>query len=113
MTSADVLVEMEDGQLWQARFVTLEHLRQEMELSLDVARQHDRALALRPFLALETPHVITADLEQEAIEDVVDNLMALGVFETVFAVFQIEPESAVSSGIASTGLTGNGASARR
>jgi len=35
---ADVLVEMEDSKLWQAHFVTLEHLQQEMQLSLDVAR---------------------------------------------------------------------------
>ncbi len=40
--SADVLVEMEDERLWQAHFVTLAHLQQEMQLSLDVARQYDK-----------------------------------------------------------------------
>jgi hypothetical protein len=83
--SADVLVEMEDGQLWQAHFVTLAHLRQEMQLSLEVARNHKRALAPTPFLALETPHVIIDLLVPEIIEDVVDNLMVLGVFESVFS----------------------------
>lgn len=83
--SADVLVEMEDENLWQAHFVTLPHLQQEMQLSLDVARQHNRALAATQFLALEIPHVIVEKLTPEIIEDVVDNLMALGIFESVFA----------------------------
>lgn len=88
--SVDVLVEMEDTKLWQAHFVTLPHLQQEMQLSLDVARSHRRALAATPFLALETPHVVVEELTQEIIEDVIDNLMALGVFESVFAVFTSE-----------------------
>lgn len=87
---ADVLVEMEDSKLWQAHFVTLAHLQQEMQLSLDVARQHDRALAATQFLTVETPHVIVERLTQDTIEDVVDNLMALGVFESVFAEFSSE-----------------------
>jgi hypothetical protein len=83
--SADVLAEMEDGNLWQARFVTLAYLNRELQLSLDVAHQHKRALAPTAFLALETPHVIADNLLQDTIEDVVDNLMTLGVFESVFA----------------------------
>ncbi len=90
--SADVLVEMEDRAVWQAHFVTLAHLRQEMQLSLDVARQHDRALAATQFIALETPHVVVEQLTLDVIEDVVDNLMALGVFESVFKLFNPEPE---------------------
>ena len=81
----DVLVEMEDERLWQAHFVTLAHLQQEMQLSLDVARQYDKSLALTQFLTLEIPHVIVEKLTSEIIEDVVDNLMTLGVFESVFA----------------------------
>lgn len=88
--SADVLVEMEDSRLWQAHFVTLPHLQQEMQLSLDVARQHSGALALMQFLALETPHVIVEKLTPDVIEDVVDNLMVLGVFENVFVEFASE-----------------------
>ena len=88
--SADVLVEMEDSKLWQAHFVTLEHLHQEMQLSLDVARQYNGALAPMQFLALETPHVIVEKLTPDVIEDVVDNLMVLGVFESVFAEFASE-----------------------
>ena len=83
--SADVLVEMEDEQTWQAHFVTMAHLQTEMKLSLDVAQQYNRALAATQFLTLEIPHVIVEKLTPEIIEDVVDNLMALGVFESVFA----------------------------
>ena len=89
---ADVLVEMDDEKMWQAHFVTLAHLQQEMQLSLNVALQHDRALAATQFLTLETPHVIVERLTPDVIEDVVDNLMALGVFETVFAQFRVENE---------------------
>jgi hypothetical protein len=78
---------MEDDRLWQAHFVTLAHLHQEMRLSLDVAQQHQKALAATQFLALETPHVIVEQLTPDIIEDVIDNLMALGVFESVFAHF--------------------------
>lgn len=81
---ADVLVEVEGNELWQAQFVTLNHLREEMQLSLDVAREHDQTLWTTQFIALETPHVIVEQIAQETIENVVDNLMALGVFESVF-----------------------------
>ncbi|MCC6800847.1 MAG: hypothetical protein IT325_12080 [Anaerolineae bacterium] len=97
--SADVLVEMEDNRIWQAHFVTLDYLRQEMELSLDVARAHKRALAATPFLALETPHVVIEDLFQDTVEDVVDNLMVLGVFESVFEQFAGESERPASVGV--------------
>jgi hypothetical protein len=62
-------------------------------LSLDVARQHNRALAPTRFLALETPHIIVEELVPEIIEDAVDNLMALGVFETVFIELTSEPRN--------------------
>ncbi len=84
---ADVLIEMENDELWQAHFVTLIHLQEEMQLSLDVARQHKNALAATQFLTVETPHVIVEKLTSDIIEDVVDNLMALGVFESVFREF--------------------------
>ena len=84
--SADVLVEMEDGRLWQAHFVTLAHLRQEMDMSLNVARDYNRVLAPTSFLTMETPHVIVENLHQDTIEDVVDNLVVLGIFESTFSM---------------------------
>ncbi|MBN1680074.1 MAG: hypothetical protein JW966_07265 [Anaerolineae bacterium] len=91
--SADVLVEMEDGRLWQARFVTLAYLKQEMQLSLDVVHSHKRTLAQTAFLALETPHVIVENLLHVTIEDIVDNLVVLGVFESVFALIANDDET--------------------
>ena len=91
MNNADVLVEMEDSQLWQAHFVTLSHLQKEMQVSMGVAQQHNRALAVTQFVAMETPHIVVEKLTPDIIEDVVDNLMALGTFETVFGHF--EPDS--------------------
>lgn len=85
---ADVLVEMENDELWQAHFVTLAHLQQEMQLSLDVAQQHKNTLAATQFLTVETPHVIVEMLTSDVIDDVVDNLMVLGVFESVFREFE-------------------------
>lgn len=87
----DVLVEMEDCKLWQAHFVTLAHLQQEMALSLEVTRENRQSLAPRQFLTLETPHVIVDELTADVIEDVVDNLMALGIFESIFAECTPEP----------------------
>ncbi|WP_119065155.1 hypothetical protein [Aggregatilinea lenta] len=90
--SADVLVEMDDGQLWQAQFVTPAYLRRELEMSLSVARDYNRALAPTPFLTMETPHIIVENLQQDTIEDVVDNLVVLGTFESAFSVCAAENE---------------------
>lgn len=81
---ADVLVEVEGNELWQAQFVTIKHLQREMQLSLDVTRDHTKALWTTQFIALDSPHVVVDQITQETIENVVDNLMALGVFESVF-----------------------------
>jgi hypothetical protein len=56
-----------------------------------VARQYNRTLAATQFVAMDTPHVVVERLTSDVIEDVVDNLMALGTFETVFGHF--EPEA--------------------
>lgn len=90
--SADVLVEMDDGQLWQAHFVTPAYLQRELEMSLSVARDYNRALAPIPFLTMETPHVIVEDLQQDTIEDVVDNLVVLGIFESAFSICAADSE---------------------
>lgn len=93
--SVDVWVEMEDNKLWQAHFVTLAHIQQEMQVSLTVARDYDRSLALTQFLAFETPHVVVEKLTSEIIEDVVDNLVALGIFETVFSQLSSDGDGAI------------------
>ncbi len=87
--SADVLVETDDGLLWTASFVTIPYLQRQMELSRDVANDVSNMPPVR-FIAIETPHVIVDDLTQDTIEDTIDNLMTLGIFESVFALYSEE-----------------------
>jgi hypothetical protein len=82
--SADVVAELEDGQLWSAAFVTIPYLQRQMMLSGEVAAGISRHMSPVRFVALETPHVIVENLLPDTIEDTVDNLMTLGIFESVF-----------------------------
>ncbi len=84
--SADVLVETEDGLLWSASFVTIPYLQRQMELSRDVAKDEANMPPVR-FIAIETPHVIVENLMKDTIEDTIDNLMTLGIFESVFTLY--------------------------
>src|SRR5215475_5491554 len=83
--SADVLVETDDGLMWSASFVTIPFLQRQMETSRDVANDVNNMPLVR-FIAIETPHVIVEDLSQDTIEDTIDNLMTLGIFESVFTL---------------------------
>ncbi len=84
--SADVLVETEDGLMWSASFVTIPFLQRQMETSRDVANDVNNMPPVR-FVAIETPHVIVEELSQDTIEDTIDNLMTLGIFESVFTLY--------------------------
>ena len=75
----DVMVEMENGELWTAHFVTLPYLQQQLEMSAAVTGSQETG-----FVALETPHVVIKKVEQDLIEDIVYELMGAGVFESVF-----------------------------
>jgi len=90
----DVMVEMENGELWTAHFVTVPYLKQQIELSKSVADDQSE-LGNVGFVALETPHVIVEKLDQEAIEDIVEDLMVLGTFEAVFDLVIDTPEEQV------------------
>jgi len=81
--NVDVMIEMENGELWTAHVVTIPYLQQQIAMSKAVAESQTE-LGRHGFMALETPHVIVEKLSQEIIEDVVDNLMVLGTFEAVF-----------------------------
>jgi hypothetical protein len=110
--SADVLVETEDELLWTASFVTIPFLQRQMELSRDVANDVHNMPPVR-FVAIETPHVIVDDLSQDTIEDTIDNLMTLGIFESVFALYSEDAplpdgEDAVTDGHTGTTNTRKG-----
>jgi len=89
--NADVMVEMENGELWTAHFVTTPYLRQQIAMSVAVAKLHSE-LGRVGYVALETPHVIVEKITPEGVEDVVDNLMILGTFESVFDLVIDTPE---------------------
>jgi len=81
--ACDVLVEMEDGSLYTAMFATLPYLRRQMDLSYEVSKQVPDVLPVR-YMALETPHILVENLERDTIEDTIDNLLTLEIFENLF-----------------------------
>ena len=81
--ACDVIVKMENGEYYTAVFVTLPYLQRQMDLSYEVSKQLQEAPAVR-YAALETPHILVADLNRETIEDTIDNLLTLDVFENLF-----------------------------
>lgn len=81
--ACDVIVKMENGAYYTAVFVTLPYLQRQMDLSYEVSKQLPYTTPVR-YAALETPHIIVADLKREMIEDTIDNLIALDMFENLF-----------------------------
>lgn len=91
--NADVMVITEDGLRWRGAFVTIPFLQRQMYLSRDVAK--DSNMAPVRFVAIETPHIIVENLLRDTIEDTIDNLMTLGIFENVF---RLEDEELLTAG---------------
>ena len=81
--SCDVIVQMDDDIIFTAHFVTLVHLRRQMELSYAVSRQLEYTPQVR-YAAFETPHILVDEINRDVIEDTIDNLIALDVFENLF-----------------------------
>ena len=81
--SCDVLVRMEDDNIYTAHFVTLAHLRRQMELSFAVTSQMPYTPAVR-YATLEHPHILVESLTRDIIEDAIDNLIALDTFLSLF-----------------------------
>lgn len=81
--ACDVIVEMDNGIIYTAMFCTVPYLERQMDLSYEVSKTTPDTLPVR-FAALETPHVLVANLERDTIEDTLDNLLALGTFASVF-----------------------------
>jgi len=81
--ACDVIVRMENGAYFTAVFVTLPFLARQMDLSYEVGKGLPYNPPVR-YAALETPHIIVQDLERDTIEDTIDNLLALDIFENLF-----------------------------
>ncbi len=89
--ACDVIVEMEDGCIFTAMFVTVPYLYRQMELSYAVSKQLPDTPPVR-YAALETPHILVDNLNRDTIEDTIDNLLALDVFEGLFTQVTEDPD---------------------
>jgi hypothetical protein len=85
--SADVLVQTDDNVWWRSSFVTIPFLQRQMVVSRDIAKDSKQMMAPVRFVAIETPHVIVENLLHDTIEDTIDNLMTMGIFENVFTQY--------------------------
>lgn len=83
--SCDVIVETESGQIYTALFITIPYLQRQMQLSYTLGKQLPDAPPVR-YALLETPHLVLENLERDTIEDTIDNLIAMDVFEGVFTL---------------------------
>lgn len=81
--ACDAIVRMDDGSVYTATFVTVDYLHRQMELSFQVTRQIPDTPAVR-YAVIDTTHIVVESLDRDTIEDTIDNLMALDVFESYF-----------------------------
>jgi hypothetical protein len=93
--ACDVIVEMEDGAYYTAMFVTLPYLERQMDLSYQIGRHLPDMPAAR-YAAFETPHVLVPDLSRDTIEDIIDNLLALDTFYTLFTLVTDDHDDSVT-----------------
>jgi len=101
----DVIVEMEDGTMYTALFITLDYVKRQMELTRDFCVQIPDTIPAR-FAALDTPHIVVESLERDFIEDTIDNLLAMEIFESAFTQVTENPTEI-------TNTTTTGGSGRR
>lgn len=81
--ACDVIVEMEDGTIYTALFVTPSYFQRQMQLCYEVTRDIPDTTPVR-YAAVDTPHVVVDALDRDTIEDTLDNLLALDVFTGLF-----------------------------
>lgn len=81
--ACDVLVQMDDGTVYTALFALASYLQRQMDLQLQVTQQLHDTPQVR-YCVIDTPHIIVDELSHDVIEDTIDNLIALDVFESHF-----------------------------
>lgn len=83
--SCDVIVEMEDGRVYTAMFVTVPYLQRQMDLTYHMSKQLPDVTPVR-YATLETPHILVEKLNRDILEDAIDNMLAQDVFEGFFTL---------------------------
>jgi hypothetical protein len=81
--ACDVIVRLEDGNIYTSLFVTIPYLRRQMEINYAFSQTVEDVVPVR-FAVLDTPHILVEALNRDNIEDTLDNLLALDVFESLF-----------------------------
>lgn len=81
--ACDVIVEMDDGTIYTALFVTFTYLRRQMQLCYEVTSTLEDTPIVR-YALIDTPHILVEELKRDTIEDTIDNLIALDIFEGHF-----------------------------
>jgi hypothetical protein len=81
--ACDVLVKMDDGTVYTATFVTSDYIQRQMDLSFRMTQQLGDTPAVR-YAVIDTTHIVVDSLNHETLEDTIDNLMTLDVFESYF-----------------------------
>jgi hypothetical protein len=94
--SCDVIVQTESGKIYNALFITIPYLQRQMQLSYTMSKQLPDAPPVR-YAVLETPHIVVEDLNRDTIEDTIDNLLALDVFEGLFTLVTEDDETTTST----------------
>lgn len=90
--ACDVIVRMDDGNVYTAAFVTIDYLYRQMALTYEMTKQLPDTPAVR-YAAIDTTHLVVETLDKETIEDTIDNLLALDVFESYFVRVTDDDES--------------------
>lgn len=81
--ACDVLVQMDDGTVYTALFAVIAYINRQMDLQLQVTQQLEDTPQVR-YYVLDTPHILVEELSRDVLEDTIDNLIALDVFESHF-----------------------------
>ncbi len=89
----DVIVQMDDGAMYTALYVTFGYLERQMLLSYEASRQLPDTPPVY-HAVIDTPHVLVPRLDRDVIEDSIDNLLALDTFESVFTLVTDDEEVA-------------------
>ena len=88
----DAFVQMEDGYLYSAVFITSAYIQRQMRLTSELARLQPEAAPVA-YAVLDMAHIVVETMARETLEDAIYNLIAQDVFEGCFTRVSAEPTS--------------------